>query len=86
MKRILQCPYDMEVEVVVSNNGSTKDTEGYQEISEMDDARIKYHEFSENQGYATNVIKVLEMAGGDYAVIASDEDFIILEHLQACSI
>ncbi|MCI8992067.1 MAG: glycosyltransferase family 2 protein [Eubacterium sp.] len=82
VKRILQCPYDMEVEVVVSNNGSTKDTEGYQEISEMDDARIKYHEFSENQGYATNVIKVLEMAGGDYAVIASDEDFIILEHLQ----
>lgn len=81
VRHILACPYDSEIEVIVSNNGSVKDVEGYHAIRDMDDVRVSYFEFEANQGYASNVIKVLEMATGRYAVLVSDEDRIILENM-----
>lgn len=81
VRHLLQCPYDSEIEIVISNNGSTEDAEGYQEIRQMEDSRIQYHEFDENQGFASNVLKTLELARGKYAVLASDEDLMILAHM-----
>lgn len=81
VRHLLQCPLDSEIEIVISNNGSTEDVEGYQEIQQIKDARISYHEFDENQGYASNVLKTLEMASGIYAMLASDEDMVILGNL-----
>lgn len=78
---ILQSKYDSEIEVIISNNGSDSDIEGYERIKNFKDCRVKYFAFEENQGYATNVRNVLAMADGKFAMLASDEDFLILEQL-----
>lgn len=82
VNHLLQCIYDSEIEIIVSNNGSVKDAEGYEEISKISDARLVYHEFEENQGFASNVLKTLELAKGKFAVLVSDEDLMILENME----
>lgn len=82
VNHLLQCLYDSEIEIIVSNNGSVKDVKGYEEISKLRDARLVYHEFEENQGFASNVLKTLELAKGKFAVLVSDEDLMILENME----
>ncbi|MBO5238281.1 MAG: glycosyltransferase family 2 protein [Lachnospiraceae bacterium] len=81
VRRILQSKFDVEIEIVISNNGSTMNQEGYCEIKRMEDFRIHYYEFEENQGYASNIRQVLSLARGKFAVLSSDEDMMIIEHL-----
>lgn len=80
VQNLLKLEYDAEIEIVISNNGSAQDQEGYYELKELADSRIKYFEFNENQGYATNVRKVLELAEGKFAILVSDEDMMLLEN------
>lgn len=80
VRNLLNLEYDSEIEIVISNNGSDQDQEGYHELNALADSRIKYFEFEENQGYASNVKKVLELAEGDFAILASDEDMMLLEN------
>ena len=82
IKHLLSCPYDSEIEIIISDNGSTEGREEYALIKDMKDSRLRYHRFEENQGYAENILKVCEMSKGKYAVIVSDEDFMILENLE----
>ncbi|MBD5158376.1 MAG: glycosyltransferase family 2 protein [Butyrivibrio sp.] len=83
VQNILQVEYDAEIEIVVSNNGSTEDTEGYEAIKNLRDSRVTYHEFDENQGYGANVCKALELAKGQFIVFTSDEDFMKVENLHS---
>ena len=80
VKHILSSSYDAELEVVVSNNGSDK-TDGYDELKEIKDSRLKYFEFDSNRGFACNFRNVLGMAGGRFAVTCSDEDLLCLDEL-----
>lgn len=79
VRNLLKLEYDYEIQIVISNNGSTQDTEGYEEIKQIQDSRIKYFEFEEGQGYASNIRTVLELADGAYVIAASDEDMMELE-------
>ena len=83
VQNILQVEYDAEIEIVVSNNGSTEDTEGYEAIKNLRDSRVTYHEFDKNQGYGANVFKALELAKGQFIVFTSDEDFMKVENLHS---
>lgn len=83
IKHMLQMVYDFEIEIVVSDNGSTENVEGYQEIRDMKDSRIKYVRLAENQGYAANVLNVLKHSTGRFIMLASDEDVLILEQMEA---
>lgn len=80
VRNLLNLKYDAEIEIVISNNGSDQDWEGYHELKDLGDSRIKYFEFERNQGYASNVRKVLELAEGDFAILASDEDWMLLDN------
>lgn len=80
VNNILKCQYDSEIEIVVSNNGSD-DAEYYDKIKNLNDSRIKYFEFDENQGYTSNVCKVLELSRGRFCVFTSDEDEMLIENL-----
>lgn len=80
VKHILAVSYDAELEVVVSNNGSDK-TEGYDELKQIRDSRLKYFEFDSNKGFACNFRNVLGMAGGMFAVTCSDEDLMNVNEL-----
>lgn len=81
VRHILQTEYDSEIEIIVSNNGSRHNCAGYEEIKNIKDSRLVYYEFEENQGYATNIRKLLGAASGKFAVFTSDEDTIILDNI-----
>lgn len=73
----LKSYYDEEIEFVVSNNGTKNNTcDYYNMISELEDSRVNYFNFEENQGVAINICKVCEMAKGKYILLLSDEDLI----------
>lgn len=83
IKQLLTLSYDSEIEILVSNNGSTKNTDGYQEIAAMTDSRIAYFEFEENQEYIGNIKNILSMGKGRFIMAASDEDRMYLQNLGA---
>ncbi|MDD5828407.1 MAG: glycosyltransferase [Lachnospira sp.] len=76
----MKIPYDYEV--ILSNNGSTKNVEGYHEIEKIRDSRLKINTFDTNQQYYGNFNKVLKMAKGDIAIVLSDEDYIVEENIE----
>ena len=81
VKEICRSAYDSEIEIVVSDNGSTSYVEEYQAIRDMKDARVRYHRYEKNMGLLENVVKVLELAQGKYAVLSSDEDMMLIDNL-----
>lgn len=83
VKKLLALPYGKEgIEIVCSNNGSTKNVEGYEQIRNMKEERLVYFQFESNQGYMKNINQVLRLSRGDFALIISDEDEIVRENFQ----
>lgn len=82
VEAVLASQYDAEIEVVVCDNGSIADIEGYQEIEKNKDSRIRYYRFPENGGYRYNIMNCLHKAKGKFALFTSDEDIIISENLE----
>ncbi|MNM78820.1 N-glycosyltransferase [compost metagenome] len=79
---LLQSQYDEEIEIILSNNGTKNETaQHYNKIKEINDARLTYFAFDENQGYALNCCKLCELAKGEFILIASDEDLVNLSLL-----
>lgn len=75
--QLLQLHYNEEIEIIISNNGTQNETKPYYEkISEIEDGRLTYFAFEENQGYAINCCKVCELAKGEFILLLSDEDQI----------
>ncbi len=69
--------YDEEIEFILSNNGSENETTpSYETIKNIDDARLCYHRFDENKGFAINLCKVCELASGRFVLLLSDEDLV----------
>lgn len=77
VKELIKLPYDAEMEIVVSNNGSTEYTKEYEELKAIQDSRITYLEFEKNQGFAKNMQNVMKASKGKYSLIISDEDTIL---------
>lgn len=78
---LLKLPYDNEIEFVVSDNGSTLYPDKYEQIKNYSDSRINYFKAEKNQGFLKNVLKVLDLAKGKFALIISDEDLIANDNL-----
>lgn len=77
VKELLQEPYDLEIEIVVSDNGSEKECEYYKQISEINDVRVRYHRFDKNRGFAENFHMLMRMAKGIFSIFMSDEDHFV---------
>ena len=78
----LQCYYDEEIEIVLSNNGTQNASKDYYDkISKIDDSRLTYFSFQENQDFAPNICKVCEIAQGKFLLLLSDEDLVNLQVL-----
>ncbi len=73
---LCRLPLDVDLEILVSNNGSDKGAEDYHRIRDMRDSRVTYIEFEENKMYYGNIAQVLRKASGRWVMILSDEDFI----------
>lgn len=81
IQNLLKSQYDAEIEFVVSNNGSIKNTEGYDEIERIPDSRINYFKYEENQGPHVNFCQVINISHGKYTCLLSDEDLINIPSL-----
>lgn len=75
---LMKLPYDAEIELVLSNNCSIKNTEGYNEIEKLTDSRLTYFKFPDNPGQNSNFCQTIHIAKGKYVCLISDEDTINL--------
>lgn len=68
-----------DVEIVISNNGSTDDTKEHVEafIKSHPEAAITLVNQETNLGFDKNVLAVVETAHGDYCWLISDDDTIL---------
>jgi len=62
VEELLQLPYGNELEIICSNNGSDKNTEGYEKLKEIKDERFVYYEFAENRRFVGNVNQVIRLS------------------------
>lgn len=81
VRTALTSKFDAEIEIVVCDNGSTENIEGYQEIEATKDSRLRYYRSPKNGGYHYNIMNCLHKASGKFALFSSDEDTIIPENL-----
>ncbi|MCR5649859.1 MAG: glycosyltransferase [Lachnospiraceae bacterium] len=73
----MKCVSEREdVEIIVSNNGSTLYTEEYDEISHFSGERFIYNRFDENIQYWGNYNETVKLSNGHYCFLISDEDRI----------
>lgn len=79
----LATDYDAEIEIVLVNTGSTVRTEGYQQIKDMTDSRLRYYELEKNGGYPVSYCSALRRGSGHFAMMLSDEDLLAVENLDA---
>jgi len=68
--------YNSEIEIVVSNNGSTVGADYYARIESMEVAGLRYHAFDRNRYYVGNFNQVIKMSRGQFCLLISDEDRI----------
>lgn len=70
--------YSGELEIIVSNNGSTIETEYYQRIEALSNScgALNYHEFEVNRYYVSNFNQVIKMSKAQFCLLISDEDRI----------
>ena len=70
-----------DIELIVSNNGSTERKEYYEQITSIQNPRLHYFEFEKNQGFVENTCQVIRLSRGDFCMLLSDEDSVIAENL-----
>ncbi len=75
--------YEDIIEILVSDNASTKYIEEIEEIEEIANIskNMICYRSEENKGFKGNIRKVLELSNGKYCLIHSDEDNVIFPAL-----
>ena len=78
-KQIRENNLQDEVEINVSNNGSTDNTNEIVRsfIKHNLDLKVSYRSFVVNEGPDKNYIATMQMAKGDYSILLGDDDFLI---------
>lgn len=82
LENLLPMPYDAEIEIVISKNGTKRYQEEYREVSKIPDARINYFDHGKEIHPTENWAYVLEMAHGKYVLMVSDEDDVVINALE----
>jgi glycosyltransferase involved in cell wall biosynthesis len=69
------------VEIIVSDNGSTDDTGDY--VRSLNDPRVQYSRLPENIGLFGNLSRCLQLGSGRYRVMLPDDDLMLPGNLAA---
>ena len=72
----------VKLEVILSNNGSDKNVEGYEKLKNINDGRFHYYEFEQNMRFWRNYNEVIMKSNGDWCLLLSDEDELILDNIE----
>jgi glycosyltransferase involved in cell wall biosynthesis len=74
----------LSVELVISDNGSTDDTEEVCRALAAGDDRIRYHRQPENIGLFNNFVRTIELAGGAFFRWIGDDDRLAPTFVSRC--
>ena len=74
---LLLCQYDERVEILISDNASTDETEKIIEDYLNDYPYIKYIRNDNNIGPDSNFLQCMEMSEGKYTLLLSDDDVLV---------
>ena len=72
------------IELIISDNGSTDETEAICRAAAGRDSRIKYLRQPENRGAAANFQAVLDHARGDFFLWLADDDWLGQSYVARC--
>ena len=87
VKRAIECWLSQELddlELIISDNGSTDKTESICRSYQEKDPRINYYRYQDNMGQVRSFSRLFEMARGDYFVLAFHNDFFDRSYLKTC--
>ena len=70
-----------DIEIIVSDNGSTKHVEEYEKIRNMKDPHLIYDRLEENIQYYGNFNHIIKLSRGQFSLLISDEDKLDQKHL-----
>ncbi len=70
---------EKNIDILVSDNGSTDETWAY--LTSLDDKRLRISRNSKNIGFTGNILKLLELSETDFILLMSDEDYVCSENL-----
>jgi glycosyltransferase involved in cell wall biosynthesis len=73
-----------EIELVISDNGSTDDTEDVCRALAASDDRIAYHRQPQNIGLLNNFVRTIEMANGEFFRWIGDDDRLAPTFVSRC--
>jgi len=73
------------LEVVVSDNGSSDDTEEICRTFVAADSRFRYYRSDENRGAAWNFVRVFSLSRGEYFKWAAHDDLCAPEFVRVCA-
>jgi abequosyltransferase len=71
-----QCGYSLKLEIAISDNASTDDTEAMVASYIARGLNISYVRSSENRGYDSNVVKAVEIASGEFCWLFGSDDLM----------
>ena len=83
VKRCLQARFDEEIEILVSDNAGDLFQDEYRQIAALSDSRVSYYRSETNTGFFGNIVRVNELARGQFALLISDEDQLNVSSLDA---
>jgi glycosyltransferase involved in cell wall biosynthesis len=72
------------IELVISDNASSDDTESLCRELADNDTRVKYLRSPSNRGPTANFNALFEEMGGDYVMLLSDDDWLEREYVARC--
>jgi glycosyltransferase involved in cell wall biosynthesis len=70
-----------DIEIIVSDNGSTDDTGDY--VRSLNDPRIRYDRLEQNIGLFGNLSRCLQLGQGKYRVMLPDDDLMLPGNLES---
>ncbi len=73
------------LEILISDNGSTDGTRELCRQAEADDPRVRFHEFETNRGVVVNFAQALSMARGKYFMWAGGHDLWSANMVSECA-
>lgn len=79
---IEQLPINGEVEVLISNNASTDETQQVVKKHQLAYPQLRYSENEKNGGPDFNIAKAFELATGKYVWVFSDDDLLLPKALE----
>ena len=82
LENLLSMPYDAEIEISVSKNGSEKYEEEYKQASMITDARLHYYDHGKVLLTHQSFHYAIKMCCGKYVLLVSDEDDVIISALE----